>query len=105
MLLLIAALPACKPQPQRVVFPEPADTIVLRSSEVDSTASIDSVPAAASRGGAVHSTSPLRPYHASPTPEPSNDDGMRGFDPATEDDLEDNGMTRYMENTDERGWM
>ena len=31
-------------------------------------------------------------------------DNMRGFDPASEDDMEDNGMTRYMENNDEEGW-
>jgi hypothetical protein len=29
---------------------------------------------------------------------------MRGFDPASEDDMEDNGMSRYMENNDEEGW-
>lgn len=29
---------------------------------------------------------------------------MRGFDPASEDDLDDNGMNRYMENNDEEGW-
>lgn len=31
-------------------------------------------------------------------------DNMRGWDPASEDDMEDNGMTRYMENNDEEGW-
>ena len=31
-------------------------------------------------------------------------DNMRGFDPASEDDTEDNGMRRYMENNDEEGW-
>jgi len=31
-------------------------------------------------------------------------DNMRGFDPASEDDMEDNGMRRYMENNDEEGW-
>ena len=31
-------------------------------------------------------------------------DNMRGFDPASEDDMEDNGMSRYMENNDEGGW-
>lgn len=35
---------------------------------------------------------------------PSNDDNMRGFDPASEDDLPDNGMSRYMENNDDEGW-
>lgn len=34
----------------------------------------------------------------------ANDDNMRGFDPASEDDLDDNGMSRYMENNDEEGW-
>jgi len=31
-------------------------------------------------------------------------DNMRGFDPASEDDMEDNGMSRYMENNDKEGW-
>ena len=34
----------------------------------------------------------------------TNDDNMRGFDPASEDDMDDNGMSRYMENNDEEGW-
>ena len=34
----------------------------------------------------------------------SSSDSMRGFDPASEDDMEDNGMRRYMENNDEEGW-
>ena len=33
-----------------------------------------------------------------------NYDNMRGFDPASEDDIDDNGMSRYMENDDEEGW-
>ena len=33
-----------------------------------------------------------------------NDDNLRGWDPASEDDMEDNGMSRYMENNDEEGW-
>ena len=36
--------------------------------------------------------------------EEDDDDNMRGFDPASEDDMEDNGMSRYMENTDDEGW-
>ena len=35
---------------------------------------------------------------------PSSYDNMRGFDPASEDDMDDNGMSRYMENNDEEGW-
>lgn len=36
--------------------------------------------------------------------ESSDYDNMRGFDPASEDDMDDNGMSRYMENNDEEGW-
>jgi len=32
------------------------------------------------------------------------EDGMRHFDPASEDDMDDNGMGRYMENNDDEGW-
>ena len=34
----------------------------------------------------------------------SSNDNMRGFDPASEDDMDDNGMSRYMENNDDEGW-
>ena len=33
-----------------------------------------------------------------------NYDNMRGFDPAFEDDMDDNSMSRYVENNDEEGW-
>ena len=36
--------------------------------------------------------------------ESSDYDNMRGFDPAFEDDMDDNGMSRYMENNDDEGW-
>ena len=32
------------------------------------------------------------------------EDNLRGFDPASEDDMPDNGMRRYMGNDDEEGW-
>ena len=38
------------------------------------------------------------------TPSAPSHDNMRGFDPASEDDMDDNGMSRYMENNDEEGW-
>ena len=31
-------------------------------------------------------------------------DNMRGFDPASENDMDDNGMRRFMENNDDEGW-
>lgn len=41
---------------------------------------------------------------ASRSHESTSNDNMRGFDPASEDDMDDNGMSRYMENDDEEGW-
>ena len=46
-----------------------------------------------------HSSSSSSRSHSS-----NSYDNMRGFDPASEDDMEDNGMSRYMENNDEEGW-
>ena len=43
------------------------------------------------------------PYPGKGRP-PHKPDNMRGFDPASEDDMDDNGMSRYMENNDEEGW-
>ena len=37
-------------------------------------------------------------------PSAPSHDNMRVFDPASEDDMDDNGMSRYMENNDEEGW-
>ena len=47
--------------------------------------------------------SPPPPPHGKGRP-PHKPDNMRGFDPASEDDMEDNGMSRYMENNEEEGW-
>ena len=47
------------------------------------------------------------PYMEPPPPDDENrlhNDNMRGFDPASEDDMSDNGTSRYMENNDEEGW-
>ena len=33
-----------------------------------------------------------------------DDDNMRGWDPASEDDSNDNGMGRWSENNDKKGW-
>ena len=47
---------------------------------------------------------PASSSSSSRTHKSSNYDNMRGFDPASEDDMDDNGMNRYMENDDEEGW-
>lgn len=46
---------------------------------------------------------PPPPPHGKGRP-PHKPDNMRGFDPASEDDMDDNGMSQYMENYDEEGW-
>lgn len=47
---------------------------------------------------------PISPSSSSRSHKSTDYDNMRGFDPASEDDMEDNGMSRYMENNDEEGW-
>ncbi len=50
-------------------------------------------------------TAPLRPAkNTTPSLRHDGEDNLRGFDPASEDDMPDNGMRRYMENDDEEGW-
>ena len=54
------------------------------------------------RSAKVVATPP--PTYESSDDDVDDDDNMRGFDPASEDDMDDNGMSRYMENYDEEGW-
>ena len=65
-------------------------------------------PDTAVQGKAKKTVGTVRTEKVKPTAtdshKPGNDDNMRGFDPASEDDLPDNGMNRYMENNDEEGW-
>ena len=62
------------------------DSIKVKEPEIESPKPISSSSSSSSR----------RSYEES--------DNMRGFDPASEDDMDDNGMSRYMENTDDEGW-
>jgi len=67
-----------------------ADTAKEESMEMDEA-----------RGGAPVVIGAQSSYGAQ---EDDNYDNMRGFDPASEDDMDDNGMSRYMENDDEEGY-
>ena len=53
---------------------------------------------------AKESTTSVAPSSSSSREEYHKHDNMRGFDPASEDDMDDNGMTRYMEANDEEAW-
>lgn len=55
-------------------------------------------PAAASSPSLSSKSQPSRRHQS------AAQDNMRGFDPASEDDMDDNGMSRYMENDDDEGW-
>lgn len=73
------------------------DTIVEARQEVEemieSEEKSKATPTAKPSSGSVRSSS--KKY---------DDDNLRGWDPASEDDMDDNGMRRYMENNDEEGW-
>ena len=71
---------------------EQIETDTATSSVPEETPKVEEKPSAPSS-----SSSPLS--HKS-----SSYDNMRGFDPASEDDMDDNGMSRYMENDDDEGW-
>ena len=95
---------------------------ITNVSDMDSVAVMDSM-----RPDTLHHPSPdeYKDGHMPPPPPPDSGrfdghrppppthgkgrphhkpDNMRGFDPASEDDMDDNGMSRYMENNDEEGW-
>ena len=88
------------------------------ANDIDSVAVMDSMrpdmppPPPDSDGVDGHRPPPdgMRPSGPPPPPPhgkgrpPHKPDNMRGFDPASEDDMDDNGMSRYMENNDEEGW-
>ena len=73
--------------------------------EVPKTKEKPSVPVSSSPSSSSHSSSSSS-YDRSATKgrTPNKPDNMRGFDPASEDDMEDNGMSRYMENNDDEGY-
>ena len=71
----------------------------------------DSVPLVSDEDRDSHTPPPPPPdgrrFNGPPPPPPHEKgrphhepDNMRGFDPASEDDMDDNGMRRYMENND-----
>ena len=73
-----------------------ADTIVEAKQEIEE----QKAPEEKSKAPSTVKPSSSRSVRSSS----SNYDNMRGFDPASEDDMDDNGMSRYMENNDEEGW-
>ena len=65
----------------------------------DSTDKKDTVESSNNKPSAANSSSKTTIRHDNKA-----SDNMRGFDPASEDDMDDNGMSRYFENNDDEGW-
>jgi len=103
ILVLVLAISACRNKPKQAVPVVYEAQPVTELSEPDTTSESiwedDSVviekPSTTSRS----TVSPSSRSHSS-----GSYDNMRGFDPASEDDMDDNGMSRYMENDDDEGW-
>ena len=86
-----------------------ADTAKNETSSEEEQAKEIASPASASEKGSTTSSSATGKKASSATSSRSSSssrysDNMRGFDPASEDDMDDNGMSRYMENDDDEGW-
>ena len=78
----------------------PAQTLPERVGDtVEASPAIEETPVKPAPSAPANSTSTSTEKKTMKEP-----DNMRGFDPASEDDMDDNGMSRYMENNDEEGW-
>ncbi len=78
----------------------PAQTLPERVGDtVEASPAIEETPSKPAPSAPANSTSTSTEKTTMTEP-----DNMRGFDPASEDDMDDNGMSRYMENNDEEGW-
>ena len=86
-------------------YQQPDTAVTPVQEEVPKTKEKPSAPVSSSPSSSSHSSSSSS-YDRSATKgrPPHEPDNMRGFDPASEDDMEDNGMSRYMENNDDEGW-
>lgn len=75
------------------------DTVAVDSVEVETAQEAKTESVEGSREG-NNSSQSYRSYDI----DEHETDNMRGFDPASEDDMDDNGMSRYMDNDDDEGW-
>ncbi len=102
--LVAALLVSCSSRNARPVTTHeeenPAQTLPERVGDtVEASPAIEETPSKSAPSDPANSTSTSTEKKTMTEP-----DNMRGFDPASEDDMDDNGMSRYMENNDEEGW-
>ena len=87
---------------------QPSEDYSYYNEQLSSDALADSMTKTATKETPKEEVKPSTPVRQSVSSyhhnESRNFDNMRGFDPASEDDMDDNGMKRYMENYDNEGW-
>ena len=101
ILAVLLLLLACGNKGKQKYSPTLVETQSEESYQQPDTAVIEDVKG--QQEGVKASTAPTS-SSSSRSHESDDYDNMRGFDPASEDDMDDNGMSRYMENNDEEGW-
>ena len=73
-----------------------------------SSSSYDSYTKPVKQDSAKYETTDQRPSNSASSSESKYKekdlDNMRGFDPASEDDMDDNGMQRYFDANDDEAW-
>ena len=97
LMLLFTACGSKSRQTEPIIYD---DNLIVEQVEPDTVATAvqNEAPKVDEKPSVPTSSSSSRTHKS------SNYDNMRGFDPASEDDMDDNGMNRYMENNDEEGW-
>ena len=98
VLLLSCGNKSRQPEPYILEWASEEETTDTVAVETDKVAVEEGIEAPSAP------TAPSAPSRPSSSSHSSSSDNMRGFDPASEDDMDDNGMSRYMENTDDEGW-
>ena len=99
---LMLTISACRNKPGQAGLDAHDSQPVTELSEPDTASA--TVQEESSKEEEITSTSTSISSSSHHSHESSDYDNMRGFDPASEDDMEDNGMSRYMENNDDQGW-
>lgn len=104
--LLVLIFSACVRQShttnEQVSVVSVQDSVSITKEDVVSESAVPQEPITNTKSS-TPSPKPASSKHVSHTTK-SESDNLRGWDPASEDDMDDNGMTRYMENYDDEGW-
>lgn len=97
-------LMACKNSSKQPTAERTQDHPVVQADSLLEQDTIDVVEGNTADEPASTSSATTSSAHASRQRHAAEQDNLRGFDPAWEDDMPDNGMSRYFENDDDEGW-